>query len=69
MARFPTIPGKFGALFAAAACAGLALAGPDAAKAAGYIQTNLVTDDPTVLAGKGWTPAAHVDSNLVNPWG
>ena len=69
MARFPTIPGKFGALFAAAACAGLALAGPDAAKAAGYIQPTLLPDDPAGWAGKGWTPAAHVDANLVNPWG
>src|SRR5713101_7537152 len=34
------------------------------AQAAGYLQTNLVTDgsDPAVTA-------AHTDPNLVNPWG
>jgi uncharacterized protein (TIGR03118 family) len=34
-----------------------------------YQQTNLVTDDQAVLAGLGYAPAAHVDPNLVNPWG
>src|SRR5262249_58824573 len=32
-------------------------------------QTNLVTDDQAVLAGLGFAPAAHIDTNLVNPWG
>jgi uncharacterized protein (TIGR03118 family) len=32
-------------------------------------QTNLVTDDQTVLASLGFTPAAFVDPHLINPWG
>src|SRR5205823_1847881 len=32
-------------------------------------ETNLVTDNPTVLAGQGFAPAAHTDANLKNPWG
>jgi len=32
-------------------------------------QTNLVTDDPGFLTGLGFSPAANVDPNLVNPWG
>lgn len=32
-------------------------------------QTNLVTDDQTVLTSLGYAPAANVDINLVNPWG
>jgi uncharacterized protein (TIGR03118 family) len=56
-------------LFAAAACVGLALAAANAAKADIYVQTNLVTDNAAVLAAKGWTPAAYVDPNLLNPWG
>ncbi|HJZ92802.1 MAG TPA: TIGR03118 family protein, partial [Gemmataceae bacterium] len=34
-----------------------------------FTQTNLVTDDQTVLANLGLAPAAHTDPNLVNPWG
>lgn len=34
-----------------------------------FAQTNLVTDDPSVLASLGQAPAAHTDANLVNPWG
>jgi uncharacterized protein (TIGR03118 family) len=32
-------------------------------------QTNLVTDDAAFLASQGFLPAAHVDANLINPWG
>ncbi len=69
MTRLPTIPAKFATLFAAAACVGLALGGPNAAKAQGYVQSNLVTDSQAALAAKGWAPATSVDPNLVNPWG
>lgn len=31
--------------------------------------TSLVTDDQTVLTGLGFPAAAHVDPNLINPWG
>src|SRR5262245_51625642 len=34
-----------------------------------FTQTNLVTDNQAVLASLGFTPAAHTDANLVNPWG
>jgi uncharacterized protein (TIGR03118 family) len=34
-----------------------------------FRQTNLVTDDQSVLASLGQSPAAHTDPNLVNPWG
>jgi hypothetical protein len=39
-----------------------------------FQQTNLVTDDQTnlvagTLTRPGYTPAAHVDTDLVNPWG
>jgi uncharacterized protein (TIGR03118 family) len=34
-----------------------------------FTETNLVTDNQSILAGLGFTPAAHVDPNLVNPWG
>jgi uncharacterized protein (TIGR03118 family) len=34
-----------------------------------YSQTNLVTDDQSVLTGLGYAPAVTVDANLVNPWG
>lgn len=30
-------------------------------------QTNLVTDDQSVLTGLGFTPAATVDRSLINP--
>jgi uncharacterized protein (TIGR03118 family) len=36
---------------------------------ASFTQTNLVTDDQSVLASLGFAPAANVDPNLVNPWG
>jgi uncharacterized protein (TIGR03118 family) len=36
---------------------------------ASFTQSNLVTDNPTVLASLGFAPAAHTDPNLVNPWG
>jgi uncharacterized protein (TIGR03118 family) len=42
---------------------------PVDASSVGYNQTNLVTDDQTVLASRGFSPAAHTDPNLVNPWG
>ena len=32
-------------------------------------QTNLVTDDQSVLTGLGFSPAAFVDPHLINPWG
>jgi uncharacterized protein (TIGR03118 family) len=34
-----------------------------------FSETNLVTDNQTVLASLGFAPAAHVDPQLVNPWG
>jgi uncharacterized protein (TIGR03118 family) len=36
---------------------------------ASFTQTNLVTDNQTILTGMGFAPAANVDTNLVNPWG
>src|SRR5262249_9985677 len=39
------------------------------ASSAFFSQTNLVTDDQSVLASLGLAPAAHTDANLVNPWG
>src|SRR5262245_23382866 len=39
------------------------------APAVTFTQTNLVTDNPTVLKNLGMSPAAHTDANLVNPWG
>src|SRR5262249_41691566 len=42
---------------------------PRLAPAVTFTQTNLVTDNPTVLASLGMAPAAHTDANLVNPWG
>jgi uncharacterized protein (TIGR03118 family) len=32
-------------------------------------QTDLVTDNQTVLTGLGYAPAAQVDPQLINPWG
>jgi len=46
---------------------GGALAMP--ALGADYAQTNLVTDNASALAAAGYAPAAHVDPNLINPWG
>src|SRR5262249_30817191 len=37
--------------------------------AVNFTETNLVTDNPAFLASHGFTPAAHTDPNLVNPWG
>lgn len=34
-----------------------------------YVQHNLVTDNQANLTASGYTPADHVDPNLVNPWG
>jgi hypothetical protein len=45
------------------------------AQSSTYQLTDLVTDDVTnndtngLLAGLGLPPAAHVDPNLINPWG
>lgn len=52
------------------ACAviAMALASPFAT-AGGYLQQNLVTDDQTNLTNSGYSPAAHVDPTLINPWG
>jgi hypothetical protein len=49
------------------ACLGTVLAAP--AGAFSVDQTNLVTDDQAVLTGLGYSPAASVDPNLINPWG
>lgn len=57
------------AFFAAAACAGVTAAMAASASAGGYVQTNLVTDDPAVVAAEGFSPATFVDPKLVNPWG
>ncbi len=57
------------ALLAATAFAGLALATAASAGAAGYAQTNLVTDNPAAVASGGYSPALYVDPSLVNPWG
>src|SRR4051794_19751246 len=43
--------------------------GPQTAQAAIFHQTNLVTDDQAALAAEGFSPAAFVDPNLINPWG
>ena len=59
------------ALLAAGAFAGAA----DSARASTYQITGLVTDDAAnndpngLLASLGLPPAAHIDPNLVNPWG
>lgn len=58
-----------GALFAAVTFAGLTLAIATSASAAGYAQTNLVTDNPAAVAAGGYSPALNVDASLVNPWG
>jgi uncharacterized protein (TIGR03118 family) len=34
-----------------------------------FLEENLVTDSQTALAAAGFSPAAHTDPNLVNPWG
>jgi uncharacterized protein (TIGR03118 family) len=39
------------------------------ARAGGYLETNLVTDDQAFLTSLGYSPAAQVDPNLINPWG
>jgi uncharacterized protein (TIGR03118 family) len=39
------------------------------ARADPYLETNLVTDNQAFLTGAGYAPAAHVDPNLINPWG
>ena len=44
-------------------------AGGSAATTASYRQVNLVTDSQSELATLGFDPAAHTDTNLVNPWG
>src|SRR5215467_8424091 len=47
-----------------------ALSGVVTSAHAGSLQlTSLVTDDQTVLTGLGFPAAAHVDPNLINPWG
>jgi uncharacterized protein (TIGR03118 family) len=51
-----------GASLAASAALAPAMAGD-------YQQTNLVTDNQAALAAGGYAAAAHVDPNLVNPWG
>jgi uncharacterized protein (TIGR03118 family) len=43
--------------------------GGSSATTGSYGQTNLVTDDQTVLQSLGYDPAAQTDANLVNPWG
>ena len=43
--------------------------GNTATATAFYSQTNLVTDNQANLAADGFAPAAHVDPNLINPWG
>jgi uncharacterized protein (TIGR03118 family) len=54
-------------LAGASLLAGTVLAAP--AIAGSYAQANLVTDDQAALAAAGYAPAAHVDPNLINPWG
>src|SRR3546814_1721277 len=51
----------------AVGAAQIALATP--AAAVYFQQTNLVTDDQSVLTGLGFSPASFVDPNLINPWG
>lgn len=60
---------RFCARLIASLLAGGAVVFAGAAHATSYGQTNLVTDDQTVLASLGYAPAAHTDPNLVNPWG
>lgn len=45
------------------------LLAPPAHAASFYVQHNLVTDDQSALARRGFAPADFVDPNLVNPWG
>jgi uncharacterized protein (TIGR03118 family) len=54
-------------LFAGATLSVMAFGG--VAAAAGYSQTNLVTDSQSALTGAGYSAAAFVDPNLKNPWG
>ncbi|HEY2048886.1 MAG TPA: TIGR03118 family protein [Caulobacteraceae bacterium] len=56
------------AFLAGVACAAVTTVAASAS-AGGYVQTNLVTDDPTVVAAEGFSPATFVDPKLVNPWG
>src|SRR5215469_13637250 len=47
-----------------------ALSGVVTSAHAGSLQlTSLVTDDQSFLTGLGFPAAAHVDPNLINPWG
>jgi uncharacterized protein (TIGR03118 family) len=39
------------------------------AHASSFQLTSLVTDDQALLTGLGFPAAAHVDPNLINPWG
>lgn len=50
-------------------CLTLVSVATNSAAVAFYVQQNLVTDDQANLTSSGFAPAAHVDPNLVNPWG
>jgi uncharacterized protein (TIGR03118 family) len=68
--RRSTIPkasrvGLIASLLAASALSGVATP----AHASSFEITSLVTDDQTFLTGLGFPAAAHVDPNLINPWG
>jgi hypothetical protein len=45
------------------------LAAATGAQASAYFQTDLTTDDNSVLTGLGYPAAPNVDPNLKNPWG
>jgi uncharacterized protein (TIGR03118 family) len=60
---------KFATLVASPALILTALLITPPAHANGFGITDLVTDDNTNLASLGLPAAAHVDANLVNPWG
>jgi uncharacterized protein (TIGR03118 family) len=61
--------GRTTSCFVGLLMAGGALFSAVPAHATPYLQTNLVTDDQAFLTGLGYSAAARVDTNLVNPWG
>ncbi len=66
----PILRAAMRARLVASLLAASALAGVVTSAHAGSLQlTSLVTDDQAFLTGLGFPAAAHVDSNLINPWG
>jgi uncharacterized protein (TIGR03118 family) len=67
MIRIDAVKSRRTRTILAAGCLSILLAGPVAAIP--VVQTNLVTDNQSVLTGLGYTPAVSVDPHLINPWG